>query len=74
MPSIPNVKNCNDNYKCIKCGEGHSIHLCEKPKITPSRYANCAGEQLSISLRRQENPYNATFNNKRQKLQEVKNT
>lgn len=27
-----------------KCGEGHSTHLCEKPKTTPAKCANCAGE------------------------------
>ncbi|GJQ88069.1 hypothetical protein Trydic_g18196, partial [Trypoxylus dichotomus] len=48
--------NCNINYKCMKCGEDHSTHLCEKPKTTPPKCANCGGEHLSTYP---ENPNNA---------------
>ncbi|GJQ68700.1 hypothetical protein Trydic_g17236 [Trypoxylus dichotomus] len=51
--------NCNINYKCIKCGEDHSTHLCEKPKTTPPKCANCGGEHLSTYLKCPENPNNA---------------
>ncbi|GJQ67519.1 hypothetical protein Trydic_g8332 [Trypoxylus dichotomus] len=51
--------NCNINYKCMKCGEHHSTHLCEKPKTTPPKCANCGGEHLSTYLKCPENPNNA---------------
>lgn len=51
-------KNCNNEYKCMKCGESHSTHLCEKPKTKPAKCANCGGEHLSISLRCPSNPNN----------------
>ncbi|GJQ83116.1 hypothetical protein Trydic_g12038 [Trypoxylus dichotomus] len=51
--------NCNINYKCMKCGEDHSTHLCEKPKTTPPKCANCGGEHLSTYLKCPENPNNA---------------
>ncbi|GJQ66662.1 hypothetical protein Trydic_g3749 [Trypoxylus dichotomus] len=51
--------NCNINYKCMKYGEDHSTHLCEKPKTTPPKCANCGGEHLSTYLKCPENPNNA---------------
>ncbi|GJQ65689.1 hypothetical protein Trydic_g7775 [Trypoxylus dichotomus] len=48
--------NCSINYKCMKCGEDHSTHLCEKPKTTPPKCANCGGEHLSTYLKCPENP------------------
>ncbi|GJQ79451.1 hypothetical protein Trydic_g5039 [Trypoxylus dichotomus] len=38
--------SCNINYKC----EDHSTHLCEKPRTTPPKCANCGGEHLSTYL------------------------
>ncbi|GJQ66013.1 hypothetical protein Trydic_g4105 [Trypoxylus dichotomus] len=43
----------------MKCGEGHSTHLCTKPKTTSPKCANCQGEHLSIA-----NPNNAAVNKK----------
>ncbi|EFA12788.1 hypothetical protein TcasGA2_TC010624 [Tribolium castaneum] len=40
--------NCNAQFKCMKCGESHSTHLCAKPKTTPPKCANCQGEHTSI--------------------------
>ncbi|GJQ70170.1 hypothetical protein Trydic_g9515 [Trypoxylus dichotomus] len=51
--------NCNINYKCMKCGEDHSTHLCQKPRTTPPKCANCGGEHLSTYLKCPENPNNA---------------
>ncbi|GJQ83164.1 hypothetical protein Trydic_g19507 [Trypoxylus dichotomus] len=51
--------NCNINYKCMNGGEGHSTHLCEKPRTTPPKCANCGGEHLSTYLKCPENPNNA---------------
>ncbi|KAJ8915539.1 hypothetical protein NQ315_012422 [Exocentrus adspersus] len=34
---------CTAAPKCVKCGENHSTHECQKPKDTPARCANCAG-------------------------------
>ncbi|GJQ84759.1 hypothetical protein Trydic_g21160 [Trypoxylus dichotomus] len=51
--------SCNINYKCMKCGEDHSKHLCEKPRTTPPKCANCGGEHLSTYLKCPENPNNA---------------
>ncbi|GJQ88492.1 hypothetical protein Trydic_g4855 [Trypoxylus dichotomus] len=28
-------KTCHIDYKCMKCGENHSTHLCVKPATTP---------------------------------------
>lgn len=33
-------KNCNADYKCLKCDKGHSTHLCTKQKTTPAKCAN----------------------------------
>ncbi|GJQ88519.1 hypothetical protein Trydic_g4930 [Trypoxylus dichotomus] len=51
--------NCNINYKCMKCGEDHSTHLCEKPNTTPPKCANCGGEHPSTYIKCPENPNNA---------------
>lgn len=40
--------NCHAQFKCMKCGEEHSTHLCTKPKTTPPKCANCKGEHTSI--------------------------
>lgn len=40
--------NCNAKFKCMKCGDEHSTHICTKPKTTPPKCANCAGEHTSI--------------------------
>lgn len=53
-------KNCHAAFKCMKCGEEHSTHLCKKPKTTAPKCANCGGEHLSISLRCTKNPNNPT--------------
>lgn len=52
-------KNCHIDYKCLKCGENHSTHLCEKPRTTPPKCANCAGEHLSNYIRCPKNPNGA---------------
>ncbi|GJQ65515.1 hypothetical protein Trydic_g7616 [Trypoxylus dichotomus] len=51
--------NCNIKYMCMKCGEGHSIHLCTKPETTPPKCANCQGEYLSIYIKYPANPNSA---------------
>lgn len=51
-------RNCNSNYKCMKCGGDHSTHLCEKPRTTSPQCANCGEDHLSISLRCERNPNN----------------
>ncbi|GJQ76213.1 hypothetical protein Trydic_g1954 [Trypoxylus dichotomus] len=56
--------NCNINYKCMKCGEGHSTHLCTKPKTTPPKCANCQGEHLSTYIKCPANPNNDAVNKK----------
>lgn len=50
--------NCHIKYKCMKCGEEHSTHLCTKPITTPPKCANCSGEHLSTFLRCPSNPNN----------------
>lgn len=51
-------KNCFIQYKCMKCGEGHSTHECTKPKTTPPKCANCDGEHLSTHIKCPQNPNN----------------
>lgn len=58
-------RNCSNSYRCMKCGEGHSKHLCEKPKTAPLKCANCC--KLSIYLRCPKNTNNAINNRKRKK-------
>lgn len=51
-------RNCYSEYRCLKCGETHSTHLCEKQKTTPARCANCQGEHTSNSRTCPKNPNN----------------
>lgn len=51
-------RNCFLPQKCMKCGEGHSTHLCEKPKTTLPKCANCQGSHLSTWLKCPTNPNN----------------
>lgn len=44
-------RNCNADYRCMKCGRGHSTHTCENPTTTPARCANCEEDHLSTSLK-----------------------
>lgn len=55
--------NCEVEFKCMKCGDYHSTHECEKPRTTPPRCANCGGEHLSTSLKCLENPNNPNHPN-----------
>lgn len=50
--------NCHIEYRCMKCAENHSTHLCEKPRTTPAKCANCSGEHLSTWIKCPENPSN----------------
>lgn len=50
--------NCDNEYKCMKCGNTHSTYLCEKPKTKPAKCASCEGEHFSISLKCPVNPNN----------------
>lgn len=52
--------NCNIDFRCMKCGEEHSTHLCTKPKTTPPKCANCSGEHLSTFIKCPQNPNNVT--------------
>lgn len=51
-------KNCNAEYRCLKCADNHSTHLCTKSRTTPAKCANCAGEHVSSSPSCPENPNN----------------
>lgn len=51
-------KNCHADYKCMKCSESHSTHLCSKPKTTPAKCSNCGGEHTSKAIFCPENPNN----------------
>ncbi|GJQ67692.1 hypothetical protein Trydic_g6725, partial [Trypoxylus dichotomus] len=59
-------RNCHIGYKCMKCGEDHSTHLCEKPKTKPPKCANCGGEHLSTAISCKKNPNNPTIGTKKQ--------
>ncbi|GJQ87978.1 hypothetical protein Trydic_g12907 [Trypoxylus dichotomus] len=48
----------------MRCGEGHSTHLCTKPKTTPPKCVNCQGEHLSTYTKCPANPNNAAVNKK----------
>ncbi|GJQ79219.1 hypothetical protein Trydic_g5464 [Trypoxylus dichotomus] len=48
----------------MKCGEGHSIHLCTKPKTAPPKFANCQGKHLSTYIKCPANPNNTAINKK----------
>lgn len=47
---------CRANYRCLKCAESHSTHLCPKPKSLPAKCANCAGEHPANFRGCPENP------------------
>lgn len=49
-------KHCYSEYRCLKCGEGHSTHECTKPLTLAAKCANCGGEHLSSSLECDKNP------------------
>lgn len=49
-------RNCNSEYRCMKCGDSHSTHLCKKSPALQPTCANCGGEHLSTSLRCEKNP------------------
>lgn len=49
-------KHCNSDYKCLKCGLGHSTHECTKPKTTQANCANCGQNHVSSSLECEKNP------------------
>lgn len=51
-------KNCFMQYRCMKCGDTHSTHLCEKPKTTSAKCANCGGDHLSTYILCKHNPNN----------------
>lgn len=51
-------KLCHVDFRCMKCGEEHSTHLCPKPRTTPPKCANCGGEHLSTWMRCPRNPNN----------------
>jgi hypothetical protein len=42
--------NCNAPYKCVKCGDNHSTHLCTKSRDTPATCANCGDEHTANSV------------------------
>lgn len=66
-------RNCHAEYRCMKCGEQHSTHLCPKPKTTPPRCANCGEEHLSTSLRCEKNP-NSRKNQQQQQPAQTRQT
>lgn len=49
-------KHCYSEYRCLKCGDGHSTHECTKPLTLAAKCANCGGEHLSSSLECIRNP------------------
>lgn len=51
-------RNCFAQFKCMKCGDDHSTHECQKPKTTPPKCANCGKEHLSINKKCEKNPNN----------------
>ncbi|GJQ75504.1 hypothetical protein Trydic_g17591 [Trypoxylus dichotomus] len=48
----------------MEWGEGHSNHLCTKPKTTPPKCANCQGEHLSTYTKCAANPNNTAVKKK----------
>lgn len=47
---------CRADYRCLKCAENHSTHLCTKPTSLPARCANCQGEHPANFSGCSENP------------------
>lgn len=62
-------KNCRDDFKCMKCSENHSTHLCEKPRTTPAKCANCGGEHTAKYLLCKLNPNNPNNSNKNENIE-----
>lgn len=56
--SVTYKKNCNADYKYLKCNAAHSTHLCEKTKTTPAKCCNCIGEHHSNYHNCPKNPNN----------------
>lgn len=53
-------KNCHADYRCMKCAGNHSTHLCDKPKTTSAKCANCNGEHVATAWICTKNPNNKT--------------
>lgn len=51
-------KNCNNDYRCLKCGENHSTHICEKPRQADAVCANCQGNHTANFSKCPVNPNN----------------
>lgn len=49
---------CRAAYRCLKCAEPHSTHLCKKSKETPAKCANCSGDHPANFPDCRENPRN----------------
>lgn len=60
-------RNCHVGYKCLKCGDGHSTHLCDKPKNKPPKCANCGGEHPSNWTNCLKNPNNPNIDTQKPK-------
>lgn len=52
-------RNCNAEFRCMKCAENHSTHLCTKPKTTAAKCANCGGAHTSVWKNCSSKPGNA---------------
>lgn len=57
-------KNCNANFRCMKCEDDHSTHLCNKPATASPRCSNYEGEHLSTFLRCPNNHSNPKHHRK----------
>lgn len=66
-------KNCHAEFKCLKCGESHSTHTCQKPKTTPAICSNCGEEHTSAYIFCKENPNNPNLKKETQKQPSIKN-
>lgn len=64
-------KNCTDDFKCLKCGEKHSTHECEKPRTTPAKCANCGEEHTSKYIYCKMNPNNPKINKMEEKTEKL---
>lgn len=49
-------RNCTAEYRCLKCSENRSTHLCEKEKTTPAKCANCGGAHPANSIKCPKKP------------------
>ncbi|RZC32014.1 hypothetical protein BDFB_011553 [Asbolus verrucosus] len=59
-------KNCNAEYKCMKCAGNHSTHLCPKEKTTPAKCTNCGGAHTSVWRNCPARPQNQKEKNQQQ--------